>query len=333
MGRIETRVGRLAPGIALCVLVAFAAYFIGRALPIVGGPIVAILLGVAIAALRRPSPALQPGLWFSSKMLLQAAIVLFGATLNLAEVVHTGVSSLAVMIGTMVLTLGAAYALGRLLRIERIMRSLVGVGTAVCGASAIAALSGVIGAEEPSIAYAISTVFLFNVVAVFVFPPLGHLMHLSQHAFGLWAGTAINDTSSVVAAGFSYGGAAAAEAVIVKLTRATLIIPIVLAFAARQVVIERRSGTVVNWRAVTPWFILWFVLASALSTFGVIPVGWHAALGTVASLLIIVALAGVGLCVDFEKMRATGIAPLFLGLLLWLIIASSSLGLARVFGG
>lgn len=330
MGRMQTRVIAYVPGIALCVGIAIVAYALGRVVPLVGGPVFGILLGVAVAAMRKPSAPFAAGIKFSSKFVLQLSIVLFGATLNLAQIVRSGGSSLAVMLGTLVITLFAAYVLGRLLRIERVLRALIGVGTAICGASAIAATSGVIGAEEPYIAYAISTVFLFNIVAVLTFPPLGHLMHLSQAAFGLWAGTAINDTSSVVAAGFAYGPVAATEAVIVKLTRTTLIIPIVLALWALRVVRDRRAGTAVQWRTVIPWFILWFIVAAGLNTASLIPLAWHATITAIAVFCIVIALSGVGLSVDFQKMRAAGAAPLLLGFLLWVIIAASSLLIARL---
>ena len=316
------------PGILLCIAIAIVGYFLGRLLPIVGGPVFGIILGMLIATIRRPAAVFQSGIKFSSKVVLQVSIVLFGATFNLHEVVGTGLWSLPVMLGTLAITLVAAYVIGRMLNTSWILRTLIGVGTAICGASAIAAISGVIDAENPELAYAISTVFLFNIVAVLLFPSIGHLMHLSQQAFGLWAGTAINDTSSVVAAGFAYGHEAAAQAVIVKLTRTTLIIPIVIAFGVNRVLREKRSGSI-DWVAIIPWFILWFVAASAANSAGLIPQTWHGGLTTSAVFLIVVALAGVGLCADFKKMRETGPKPLLLGLLLWVIIASSSLAIAR----
>jgi len=174
---------------------------------------------------------------------LKCAVVLLGATFGLAQIGHIGRSSLPLMLGTLVIALAAAWLVGRALGVGSNLQTLVGVGTAICGASAIGAVSGVIGAAESEIAYAISTIFVFNVVAVVLYPALGHLLSLSQHTFGLWAGTAINDTSSVVAAAYTYGHSAGGVAVVTKLARTTMIIPIVLGLAAvhaRRATSERR---------------------------------------------------------------------------------------------
>ena len=206
--------------------------------------------------------------------------------------------------------------LGRLLAVSERLRTLIGVGTGICGASAIAAVSGIVRATETEIAYAISTIFVFNLVAVLVFPPIGRLLHLSQHGFGLWAGTAVNDTSSVVAAAYAFGHEAGAQAVVVKLTRTTLIIPIALGLS----LLQARKGGVRTGRLV-PLFLIGFVLASALNTAGLIGNGAHRPLSDAALALITVALAGVGLSSDLGRMRRTGIRPLALGALLWVSVA------------
>ncbi|HET7815311.1 MAG TPA: putative sulfate exporter family transporter, partial [Candidatus Baltobacteraceae bacterium] len=229
------------------------------------------------------------------------------------------------------ITLAAAYVFGKMLATDRDLRRLLGVGTTICGGSAIAALASVIDVDENDLAYAISTVFAFNIVAVLIFPWIGHALALSPHAFGLWAGTAVNDTSSVVAAGFSYDRAAGNYAVIVKLTRTLLIVPLVLFYAGKRVWSHRAGEKTVPWRSIVPWFILWFVLAVAVNSILPLPESAHAAISQIALILIIFALAGVGLSVDAKAMRAAGFRPLLLGLLLWATIALSSLGLARVF--
>jgi uncharacterized integral membrane protein (TIGR00698 family) len=317
------------PGFLLCLLIASAAYALGRAFPIVGGPVFGIVLGVAVALARKPYGILSAGIKFSSKQILQLSIVLLGLNLQLQEVIGGGLRSLPVMLGTLVLVLSAAYVVGKALGLQCDLRRLLGVGTAICGGSAIAALSSVIDVSEADVAYAISTVFLFNVAAVLTFPVIGHLLHLSQQAFGLWAGTAINDTSSVVAAGFVYGHAAGAQAVIVKLTRTTLIIPIVLFYAVNRLWRARSSRERANVRAVVPWFILWFVGAAVLNTAGTVPQRFHAPIAQAALLLIIVALSGVGLSTDPKAIRAAGVRPLLLGFVLWVLIAVSSLAIAN----
>ncbi len=318
------------PGLALCVAIAGVAYFLGRVFPIVGGPIFGVVLGMLVALMRKPSARLDAGIKFSSTQILQYSIVALGTNLSLREILGSGLRSLPVMLGTLLITLTAAYFIGKWLGIGPDLRALLGVGTAICGGSAIAALSSVIMAGEADIAYAISTVFLFNIIAVLLFPALGHVLALSQHGFGLWAGTAINDTSSVVAAAFIYGRAAGNEAVIVKLTRTTLIIPIVLYYAWQTIKHARRAEKRVDWNAIFPWFILWFVIAALLNSFGLIRASWHPALTAIALFLIVVALTGVGLSADFAQMRKAGIKPLLLGLILWVLIALSSLAIASL---
>ena len=321
---------RFLPGAALSagIAIAVVAYFLGRSLPLIGGPVIAVLIGMLVRPLIRRFEPFEAGVGFSTKLLLQISIVLLGLNLSLLQIWQSGMSSLPVMLGTMAIVLLVAYPLGRLLKIDSTLRSLISIGTAICGASAIAASSMVLEASETDIAYAIATVFLFNIMAVLIFPPLGHWLHLSDRAFGLWAGTAINDTSSVVAAGFAYSHAAGNEAVIVKLTRATLIVPIVIVLALLRAVRMRGAAERLPWRDIVPWFILWFVIAAALNSFGLVPPVAHGLIAQAALFLIIVALAGVGLSADFAKMRRTGPGPLLLGLLLWLLIAVSSLLIA-----
>lgn len=326
---------KLVPGLALCIGIALIATLLGGRLPVVGGAVFAIaigmIIGLFVAAFRAPSAMMKPGIAFASKVLLQVSIVLLGANLSIAQVVASGARSMPVTLITLVLVLAVAYGVGKLLGIERDLRRLLGVGTGICGGSAIAAVSSAIDADGADITYAMSTIFFFNVVAVLTFPWLGHLMQLSQHAFGLWAGTAINDTSSVVAAGYAYGHDAGDEAVIVKLTRTLLIIPLVGFYAYRRIASARGQGSV-DWMAVLPWFVLWFVAAAAFNGFGLIPAALHQSLGVLALFCITVALAGVGLSADYAKMRAAGIRPLLLGFILWVTIAVSSLVVARMVG-
>lgn len=317
-------------GILLCVVIALIASALGRMLPVVGAPVFAILIGALIASFVALPQHVKPGVRFSGKQLLQWSIVLLGASLSLAQIAASGGRSLPVMLGTFIVVMALAFTLGQLLGLDRDLRRLLGVGTAICGGSAIAAVSSVIEADQADIAYALGTIFLFNVVAVVVFPALGHLAHMSQDAFGLWAGTAINDTSSVVAAGYSYGHEAGQHAVIVKLTRTLLIVPLVVFYAWRTAQKRRADGTSVPWASIVPWFILWFLLAAALNSFGLIPLILQAPIHTLALFLIVVALAGVGLGTDVARIRSAGFRPLLLGAILWVAISASSLGLSAL---
>jgi uncharacterized integral membrane protein (TIGR00698 family) len=332
--RLRSRV----PGLALATAVAVAATAIGRALPILGGPVSGIVIGVAIAAVRTPGPRLRPGIATAGGFVLQCSIVLLGTQLSLGRVLRVGATSLPVMLGTIVACLAAAYGIGRALGVVGDLRTLIGVGTGVCGASAIAAVTPVIGAVGLDVAYAVSTIFLFNIAAVLAFPFLGHLLGMSQHTFGLFAGTAVNDTSSVVAAAATYGQAATNYAVVVKLTRTLLIIPICLGLAALT---GRRSRTTGATAAASrpplgtlvPWFLVGFLLLATANTFGAIPAGAHGGLETASVFLITVALSGIGLSTDLAGLRRAGPRPLALGGCLWAIVTGTSLGLQALTGG
>ncbi|MHB8439016.1 MAG: YeiH family protein [Acidimicrobiales bacterium] len=233
------RLLRLAPGAAVVTAIAAAATVAGDRVPVIGAPVVAIVAGIGVAVVRAPSSRLHPGVAFSARQVLQASVVVLGTGLSLRQVVVTGISSMPVLVGTLAAALGAAWVVGRVLRMPSDLTTLIGVGTAICGASAIAATDAVIDADEADVSYAITTIFTFNVVAVLTYPMLGHLLGLSARHFGLWAGTAINDTSSVVAASTVYGHGATGFAVVVKLTRTLAIVPITLALASWRT--RRRS--------------------------------------------------------------------------------------------
>jgi uncharacterized integral membrane protein (TIGR00698 family) len=312
------------PGLVWTAAVALAAWGLSHVVPLLGPPVIAILLGLGVSLLRRPPPVAATGIAFLSTVLLQLAIVLLGSTLALGEILRVGARSLPVMLGTLAVALVGAVLVGRALRVSSRLRTLVGVGTGICGASAIAAVAGIVEATQAEIAYAISTIFVFNVVAVILFPAIGRLLHLSQHGFGLWAGTAVNDTSSVVAAAYAYGHAAGAHAVVVKLTRTTLIVPIALGLSAIRS--RGRPGRLV------PPFLVLFVLASALDTAGLVGGGARRVLADVAVALITAALAGVGLGADLGAMRRAGPRPLVLGAILWILVASVSLALQTATG-
>jgi uncharacterized integral membrane protein (TIGR00698 family) len=314
-------------GMLLCT--AAIAQPLGLLAPFVGAPALALVLGMVVRLWYRPDAAAQRVFSFASRTVLQAAIVLLGATFGLGRIAHIGSSSLPLMLGTLAAALVAASFAGRALNVAPRLRTLVGVGTAICGASAIGAVSGVIAATEVEIAYAISTIFVFNVIAVVFYPALGHLLGLSQHAFGLGSGTAINDTSSVVAAAYTYGHVAGNVAVVTKLARTTMIIPIVLAHAVAQ---ARRNVTGMRrplWRLM-PTFLLWFLLASLLNTAGVIGAHLASGLAQAATLLISVALGAIGLSTRFSALRRTGWRPLVLGAVLWAFVGASGLLLQNV---
>ncbi|MBU3127340.1 putative sulfate exporter family transporter [Clostridium tagluense] len=317
-------------GILFAFVIALISTWLGSILPIVGGPVFAIVIGIIINnVIGKPKNTLK-GIGFTSKKILQWAIIVLGAGLSFTKVLQTGMDSLSVTFFTLSAAFISAYVFGKLLGIPSKLKSLIGVGTAICGGSAIAAIAPIIEADEMEIAYSISTIFLFNIIAVLIFPPLGHLLHFSDKAFGLWAGTAINDTSSVVAAGYAYSNAAGSYATIVKLTRATLIIPIsiifsiVVAFKKKK---EAQIDNTVNFSIskIFPWFILWFLVASLLNTLGLFKGNSISYINALGKFMIVMALSAIGLSSDFKKMMKNGVKPIFLGLIVWFTVAIVSI--------
>ncbi|HEY1891544.1 MAG TPA: YeiH family protein [Steroidobacteraceae bacterium] len=319
------------PGLLLASLIALPALLLGHWEPLVGAPVFGIVLGILARNLFDPSQRFEAGIRFGGTRILQCSIVVLGCGLSLNQVARTGLESLWVTLVTMSTAFLAAWLLGRSLGVPDHLKILIGVGTAICGGSAIAAVTPIIRPDDHDTAFAISTIFLFNLVAVLLFPLLGHLMHMSDLGFGLWAGTAINDTSSVVAAGYSYGHAAGDYATIVKLTRSMLIIPTCLVLAivvtAREKRRQIRQGCLGHFSLATtfPWFILWFLAASAVRTLGLIPNTLLPPLHGLAELLIVVALTAIGLSANLRRMANTGMRPVLLGLGVWIAVSVSSL--------
>lgn len=322
----------IVPGVLVAAAVAAAATYLARFAPILGAPVIAILAGVAIRSFVAVPRAVVPGIAFASRSVLQAAIVVSGFGISLASIYRTGLGTLPVTLGTIAVALAIAPFAGRLLGLEVKLRELVGIGTAICGASAIAAVASVIEPSEADVALAISTIFFYNIAAVLTFPALGHALALSQAQFGVWAGTAINDTSSVVAAGFAFGREAGLQATIVKLTRATLILPIVGTIALLRARSERAAGKPIPWRKIVPWFIVWFLAAALVNSVGLVPDAWHAPVADIATYLISLALAAIGLQTALGRLFGAGSRPLALGFVLWVAVATSSLAIARITG-
>lgn len=339
-GRVELKMiwlRRNIAGILLSLSLAIAASWLGRLFPVVGGPVFGIVLGILISNFVGKQEWAKSGVKFTSKKVLQYAIILLGAGLSLTQVWKTGMESLYIMLATLSIAFMTAYAFGRLLKIPYNLTTLIGVGTAICGGSAIAAVSPVIEAEEKEVAYSISTIFFFNIIAVLIFPPLGHLIGFSDKAFGLWAGTAVNDTSSVVAAGYAFSSMAGEYATIVKLTRTTMIIPVSLIFAAVTMLKKRnaaKTGRMVNYsfRQIFPWFIVGFLATSLLNTLSVITPSMAAHLSSAGKFMIVMALSAVGLSADFKEMLKTGFKPLLLGLLVWMAVSAASIGVQLITG-
>ena len=336
-------------GILLCLLIAVPAWFAGKAFPIIGGPVIAILAGMIITLFFREKGGFAPGIKFTSKKVLQWAVILLGFGLNLNVILETGKQSLPIIICTIATSLLIAYILHKAMHIPSNISTLVGVGSSICGGSAIAATAPVINADDEEVAQAISIIFFFNVLAAVIFPAFGNAIGFdttSGEAFGIFAGTAVNDTSSVTACASTWdsmwklGSATLDKAVTVKLTRTLAIIPITLGLAFLRTRKERlteqengASGNKVSLKHIFPFFILYFVGASVITTVAVsagISAEFFTPFKELSKFFIIMAMAAIGLNTDLIKLVKTGGKPLLMGLACWAGITGVSLALQHL---
>lgn len=335
-------------GVLLCIGIAAPAWLLGRAFPVVGGPIFGILIGMALCLALRDKEMYRAGIAFTSKKILQAAVVLLGFGLNLGVIAQTGKQSLPIIICTITTSLVIAWLFHKATGTPGQISMLIGVGSSICGGSAVAATASVIDAKDEDIAQAISVIFFFNLLAAVLFPPLGHLLGFdtaSGEAFGVFAGTAVNDTSSVTATAATWdsmwnlGTATLDKAVTVKLTRTLAIIPITMAIAFMQTrkedVRERAEGKNVSVLSVFPMFILYFILASVITTAATgagVPADIFTPLKELSKIFIIMAMAAIGLNTNVVELVKKGGKPILMGLCCWIGITVVSLVLQRVMG-
>ena len=317
-----------APGILLCVLIAVPAWFLGWLLPLAGGAVMGILLGIVVSQFWHIPQFFKPGIKESGKRVLQAAVVLLGFQMNLTQVLGTSGQVILLLLAVVTVALVLAWLVGKLLGLKANEKVLIGVGTAICGGSAIAATAPIIKANDKQVATSISVVFLFNIVAVLVFLAMGHLLGMEDSWFGMWAGAAINDTSSVVAAGYAYSEEAGNIAVVVKMTRTLMIIPIMMVLAVVQA--RKKQGGGFSLRKTFPWFIVGFLAACIIGTTGVIPVAATGFWGTASRFLIVVAMAGIGLGTNLKELIRNGKKPLVLGFCLSTAVAVVALAVLAI---
>lgn len=279
----------------------------------------------------------QPGITYTSKKILQAAVVFLGFGMNLTEILAKGRQSLPIILSTISTSLIIAFILYKVLKLHPNNAVLVGVGSSICGGSAIAATAPVIDANDEEVAQSISVIFLFNVIAALIFPVLGSMLHLSNEGFGLFAGTAINDTSSVTAAAAAWDGIHASNtleaAAIVKMTRTLAIIPITLFLALYKGRKEKKTeGSTFSLKKTFPYFVLFFVLASVITTVFQLTPAVTAPLKELSKFLIIMAMAAIGLNTNIVDLVKTGGKPIFTGFCCWVGIALVSLGMQHFMG-
>jgi uncharacterized integral membrane protein (TIGR00698 family) len=326
-------------GIFTCLAIAVPAWMLGEHIPVVGGPVFSIIIGMIVTMFLTEKRKLTPGISFTSKKILQYAVILLGFGMNLSVIASTGYQSLPIIISTISTSLIVAFLLYKIMKIPTRISVLIGVGSSVCGGSAIAATAPVIDANDEEIAQSISVIFLFNVIAALIFPTLGSMLGLSNFGFGLFAGTAVNDTSSVTAAASAWDAIhhsnALDTAAIVKMTRTLSIIPITLVLAFLRMKKETGNNVKVDLKNIFPYFILYFVLASVITTvltsLGV-PGSVFVPFKTLSKFLIVMAMAAIGLNTNLSKLVKNGGKPILVGLACWVSIAGVSLLMQHILG-
>ena len=332
-------------GLLLCMIIAVPAWLLGRKFAVVGGPVISILLGMVVGILLKNRASFEAGIKFTSKKILQWAVILLGFGMNLTVIGKTGVQSLPIILSTITTSLLVAFIMCRALKIPSKISTLVGVGSSICGGSAIAATAPVIDASDEEVAQAISVIFFYNVIAALIFPLMGTLIGFSTtsgEAFGIFAGTAVNDTSSVTAAASTWdsmwglGSETLDKAVTVKLTRTLAIIPITLVLALfRSKKSAGEGGQKVSIKQVFPMFILYFVLASVVTTIAQalgVDAGVFAPVKELSKFMIVLAMAAIGLNTDPVKLIKTGAKPLLLGFACWVGITAVAIAMQHVLG-
>lgn len=321
----------LLPGLSLVVSVSVLVLLVEPYIPLLNGVLLAILAGVVIRNTCKIPKAMEPGIRFTIKMLLKVAIVLMGASLNFATILSIGGQSLALIAILVSVSIPLTLYLGKMFNSNEKLSILIGVGTAICGASAIIATGPAIEAEEEDISLAIATIFIFNAAALVIYPFLGTLFAMSDPVFGTWVGSAVHDTTSVIATGMSFSNKAGEIAVIVKLTRTLFLIPVLITmglYASRRS--EDKKSKTLGLQKAFPWFIVLFLVMAVLNTASLFPPEMLEKLGILVKFLILWVMVAVGMGVDIRRIRSVGLNFLTVGLLSSVIVAILSLLLIRV---
>lgn len=311
----------LVGGLGVCLVLALSAVGLELLLPVpvIGASLIALLIGLFI---KLPS-SFDVGVQFTSKRILKFAIILLGASLNIGIIVSVGKTSIWVMIFTLLTCFGGGYFVGKALGLDWKLSNLISAGTGICGGSAIAAIAPVIEADDSSIAYAMSATFLFDMAMIFLFPIAGRLMGMSDFAFGLWTGTAVNDTSSVIATAYTFSELAGEYATMVKLTRTLAIIPTVLVFSIIMMK-KRTHETKVSVWSLFPWFIVGFIMMSLLNTFGVISPEIALSMKSLSKFLMVMSLGAIGLSTNLAAMKKSGMRPMLHGFIISALVVMVS---------
>lgn len=322
-------------GILFCIAIAIPAWILGKWMPVIGGPVFAIIIGMILTLIIKDKSSYDEGIKFTSQKILQYAVILLGFGMNFSEILEQGEQSLPIIISTITTSLVVSFILYKLMKMDSKVSTLIGVGSSICGGSAIAATAPVINANDEEIAQSISVIFLFNVLAALIFPTLGGILGFSNEGFGLFAGTAINDTSSVTAAATAWDGIHGSNtldiATIVKLTRTLAIIPItlVLAFWTAK---KEHSSNHFSFKKAFPMFVVFFLLAAVITTVFNLSPAVTAPIKELSKFFIIMAMAAIGMNTNIVKLVKTGVKPIFMGFCCWIAISLVSVGMQHILG-
>ena len=310
-------------GLLICFSVAAVSVLLEKVIPgeLLGASIIALFMGTIINSFFHPK-WIQPALKFTSKKILKVAIILLGASLSVSTILSVGKMTFFVMIFTFAMCFGAGYLIRKLFGLNWKLSNLISAGTGICGGSAVAAIAPVIDADDKDIAFAMSSTFLFDMVMIALYPLMGKALGMSDIAYGIWAGTSVNDTASVVASGYAFSEAAGDFSTMVKLTRTIAIIPTVLVFAWIGVRMKKKEmqatgdGKKVNMMKIIPWFIGGFLLLAIVNSVGLIPGTVSVMMKSASKFLMVCALAAIGLNTSFASMKKAGIRPMIHGFII-----------------
>ena len=319
-------------GVAICFAVAGLSVFVEKLIPgeLLGSSIIALFIGTFINSFFHPA-WMKPALKFTSKKVLKTAIILLGASLSLSTILSVGKMTFFVMIFTFAMCFGGGYFIRKLFGLNWKLSNLISAGTGICGGSAIAAIAPVIDADDKDIAFAMSSTFLFDLVMIALYPLMGKALGMSDIAYGIWAGTSVNDTASVVASGYAFSEIAGDFATMVKLTRTIAIIPTVLVFAYIGTRIKQKelkmesNGQKVHLMKIIPWFIGGFLLLAILNSVGIIPAAISGVMKSTSKFLMVSALAAIGLSTSITDFKKAGLAPMFYGITIDTLVTLTAL--------
>ncbi len=317
-------------GVLICFALAGVSIYLEHLIPggLLGASIIALFLGTGINSFFHPD-WIKPALKFTSKRILKAAIILLGASLSVNTILSVGKMTFFVMLFTFAMCFGGGYFVRKLFGLNWKLSNLISAGTGICGGSAIAAIAPVIDADDKDIAFALSSTFLFDMVMIALYPLMGKALGMSDIAYGIWAGTSVNDTASVVASGYAFSEIAGDFATMVKLTRTIAIIPTVLVFAyigtrIKQKELKATSGKV-NLVKIVPWFIGGFLLLAIINSAGLIPASVSVSLKTASKFLMVTALSAIGLSTSITDFKKAGLRPMFYGITIDTLVTLTAL--------